>query len=191
MISALIFDCFGVLYRDNIDMLYDAVPKESCQQLRDIIHASDHGYLSKQEYLDKVAEISGKTVQEIEQISLKQYSRNEELIVRVRELKNDYKIGLLSNVGEETMDRLFPQPERDELFDAFVISSKVGFIKPSMQIFELAAKQLDAPLDECVMIDDIPANVEGARAAGMQGILFTTNRQFENELRQTLEPKSA
>lgn len=191
MIRALIIDCFGVLYRDSLAMLYDVVPKEKYQELQDATHASDHGYLSRQDYFDIVAELSGKTSEEVRQIDLKQFVRNEELVQRIHGLKTKYKVGLLSNIGDETMDRLFPQPERDELFDAFVLSSQVGLIKPSPQIFELTAERLNTPVGECVMIDDIPANVEGARAVGMQAILFTTNRQLESDLERLMEHNDA
>lgn len=191
MIRALIFDCFGVLYRDSLAMLYDVVPTKRYQELQDATHASDHGYISRQEYFDLVADISGKTSDEVRKIDSTQFVRNEQLVKRVSELKDQYKIGLLSNIGDETMDRLFPQPERDELFDVFVLSSQVGLIKPSSKIFELTAEKFGITPDECIMIDDIPANIDGARAVGMQGILFTTNRQLELDLGRILEVQSA
>lgn len=191
MIKALIFDCFGVLYRDNLSMLYDVVPEAKHLELRDIIHATDHGLISRQEYFEKIAELSGKLPEDIRAIELKQFVRNEQLIAVAKSYRGRYKVGLLSNIGDETMDRLFPEPERAELFDAFVFSSEVGLIKPSAEIFEIAASRLGFSPDECVMIDDIPDNVEGARMTGMHGVLFTSNRQLEIDLGQLLEGQSA
>lgn len=189
MIKALIFDCFGVLYRDNLSMLYEVVPKDKQQELHDIIHATDHGFISRADYFEKIAELSGKEASDIRELDRRQYSRNEPLIARAKELKPDFKIGLLSNIGDETMDRLFLEPERSELFDAFVISSAVGLIKPAIELFQVTAERIGCKPEECLMIDDIPANVEGARAAGMQAMLFTNNHQFECDLRVLLEQR--
>ena len=38
--------------------------------------------------------------------------------------------------------------------------------------------------EECLFVDDKQINVDGARATGMQAILFTDTRQFEEELKR-------
>lgn len=181
MIRALIFDCFGVLYRDNLSLLFEIVPADKRTQLRDIVHASDHGLISRQEYYEYIASLSGKTIDDIQVLSAQQYNRNESLVELATSLKSRYKIGLLSNIGNETMDSLFPADERKTIFDAFILSSDVGLIKPSREIYNVTAEQLDEQPEDCLMIDDIPANVEGAKQAGMQALLFTTNQQFQHD----------
>lgn len=181
MIRALIFDCFGVLYRDNVALLHELVPAHKHQEMNDIIHACDHGFISRQEYTEKIAELAGRSVDEVHQVERQQFSRNEPLFATVRTLKASYKIGLLSNVGDETMNRLFTEKEQAELFDTFVLSSNIGLIKPAQEIFLHAARELDCLPEECLMIDDRPENVEGARLAGLEAMLFTTNQRFEEE----------
>jgi HAD superfamily hydrolase (TIGR01509 family) len=89
---------------------------------------------------------------------------------------------MISNMGFDILQDLFSEQERAELFDDVVISSDVGLIKPSWDIFELALERLGVAADETVFIDDQPANTEGAERVGMKTILFTTNSQFEVEL---------
>jgi HAD superfamily hydrolase (TIGR01509 family) len=120
-----------------------------------------------------------------------QYVRNEPLINFIRSQKPHYKIGLLSNVGEDFFESLFSAKEREELFDAAVLSNSVGVTKPSRAIYEIAAKKLGVLPEECIFIDDIPANVEGANAVGMTGILFTSNHQLDVDLRELLEKSDA
>lgn len=182
-IRAVIFDCFGVLYRDNLSMLYDAVPIENHQALQDIIHATDHGFLSRQEYYEDIALLAGLTATDIQAIEARQHSRDEDMIAFTQMFKPKYRIGLLSNIDVDTMEKLFPEPHRSELFDAFVMSGEIGMTKPTIEIFEYAALQLGVEPEECVMIDDIEKNVEGARMAGMQAIQFTSRQQLEAELR--------
>jgi epoxide hydrolase-like predicted phosphatase len=64
--------------------------------------------------------------------------------------------------------------ERDrfgELFDAVVISAEVGLRKPDREIFLLAADRIDVPPEECVFVDDLLPNAEGARAIGMEAVV--------------------
>lgn len=56
------------------------------------------------------------------------------------------------------------------LFDAVVLSGAVGVAKPDPAVFRLTAHRLGLRPDECVMVDDLHRNVEGAVAAGMVGV---------------------
>jgi len=47
-----------------------------------------------------------------------------------------------------------------------VISSFVGVCKPDPRIFELALRRFGVAAEDCLFIDDVAANVAGARAAG-------------------------
>jgi putative hydrolase of the HAD superfamily len=76
--------------------------------------------------------------------------------------------GLISNSwGRTTYD----QDLIDELFDVAVISGDVGMHKPEPEIFHLGAEKLGVPAQECVFVDDLRENCEGAEAVGMTAIL--------------------
>ncbi|MEA2374698.1 MAG: putative hydrolase of the superfamily [Thermoleophilaceae bacterium] len=76
--------------------------------------------------------------------------------------------GLISNSwGGTTYDNA----NIDELFDAVVISGEVGLHKPEPEIFHLGAERLGVPPEECVFVDDLRENCEGAEAVGMTAIL--------------------
>jgi epoxide hydrolase-like predicted phosphatase len=59
-----------------------------------------------------------------------------------------------------------------ELFDDVVISADVGMHKPQPEIFRLAAQRLQVEPSECVFVDDLRENCEGAEAVGMTAIRF-------------------
>lgn len=186
MIKAIIFDCFGVLYRDNISMLYDAVPADKHQALKDIIHATDHGFIDRDEYYAAIADLGGITIDEVRAIEGRQHSRDDDMIAYSQTFKPAYRVGLLSNIDVDTMGRLFPEPERSQLFDVFVMSGELGVTKPDARIFEIAAERLGLAPDECVMIDDIPDNIDGARLAGMYGTVFTSRQQLMRDIEALL-----
>jgi len=57
------------------------------------------------------------------------------------------------------------------IFDAIVRSDEVGLRKPDPAIYLLAAERLQVRPAECVFVDDLLQNVEGARAVGMHAFV--------------------
>ena len=47
-----------------------------------------------------------------------------------------------------------------------------GFIKPQPEIYRCALEKFGVLAEECVFIDDVPANIEAAMNIGMKGIVF-------------------
>ena len=80
----------------------------------------------------------------------------------------------ITNWSAETWpEGLKSQPRLGEVFDVTVISGREGVMKPDARIFNLLCERAGVAPEDCVFIDDGPHNVEGARAAGMDGIHFT------------------
>jgi putative hydrolase of the HAD superfamily len=78
------------------------------------------------------------------------------------------KTGLISNSwGSGRYDR----DAFDELFDGVVISGEVGLFKPQPEIFRLGAERVGLGPADCVFVDDLVENCEGAEAVGMTAVL--------------------
>ena len=149
-------------------------PPDRRAELEDINKQSDYGYISRQEFITEVARLSDQTPAQIATLLEQVHVRNSELIAMIHTLRQRYpaiKIGLLSNVGSDTIERLFAPDELRHLFDAVVLSYAEHVAKPSREAFELAADRLGVPPSQCVMIDDRLDNCSGAEAAGMRAIL--------------------
>ena len=85
------------------------------------------------------------------------------------------RIGLVSNIVEETGSSMTVRLAREGMldwFDACAISSEVGWAKPDRRIFLACLRQLGARPATAVHVGDLPADVRGARAAGMNTIWF-------------------
>lgn len=182
MIKAIIFDCFGVLYRGSLGYLYEIVPESKWQELRDASRAADYGFMSLDEYIETVSELSGYASQDIKAVTKTHHVKNDQLVDYIRTLKPNYKIGLLSNIGRGVFDSLFSASQQAELFDTVVLSSDVGMAKPSTAIYELTAHQLGVPPKSCIMIDDMQSNIDGAQVVGMKGVVYTSNKQLKSDL---------
>jgi epoxide hydrolase-like predicted phosphatase len=61
----------------------------------------------------------------------------------------------------------------DKLFDAVVISDRVGLRKPGPEIYTLTASLIGLPPDTCLFVDDTERNLPPARDLGMGTLLFT------------------
>jgi epoxide hydrolase-like predicted phosphatase len=91
------------------------------------------------------------------------------MVEAVRRAKaNGVRTGLVSNsIGAGRYDRSqFP-----ELFDGVVISAEEGIHKPQPEIFKLGAERVGLPPQECVFVDDLRENCDGAEAVGMVAVL--------------------
>ena len=69
-------------------------------------------------------------------------------------------------------------------FDGIVISGEFGAAKPDPRIFAHLLDTYGLRADATVFIDDLPANVAAAAAAGMQPILFTDPVALRASLRE-------
>jgi putative hydrolase of the HAD superfamily len=83
------------------------------------------------------------------------------------------RTALVSNCGPEVMNRVRAQREVGRFFDAMVVSSEVGVLKPDPAIYHLALQRLGVAAADALFVDDRPNNVAGAEAAGLHGFHFT------------------
>ena len=86
------------------------------------------------------------------------------------------KVGLISN-SHRCLESFQQHFELQGLIGAALSSSEHGYLKPHPSIFESALTQLDVAAAESVMVgDSLPHDIEGARRAGMRGILVQRSR---------------
>lgn len=69
-----------------------------------------------------------------------------------------------------------------ESFIDIAVSGEERVIKPEAEIFQRLMRRNDLAAQACIFIDDSPANIAGARALGMEAILFTSPGDLERDL---------
>jgi len=95
-----------------------------------------------------------------------------------------YRLVLGSNTNEIHANHFRWQfAETLGLFDRLVLSFEVGHLKPSAAFYLACAEAAGAEPADCVFIDDLPENVEGARRAGLQAVQFLDTPRLVAELR--------
>lgn len=102
----------------------------------------------------------------------------------IKELKAaGYNIYYLSNYSKKAFDECADSVEFIKYMDGGIMSHQVLMVKPNPEIYKLLINKYDLNPEECVFIDDTPANVEVARSLGMKGIVFTTKDEADKEIK--------
>jgi glucose-1-phosphatase len=120
------------------------------------------------------------TPEELEQLRIDFWAGDaldEELVRFLGGLRPRYRTGILSNAWSGARDVFAGRHGLDRAVDAIIISAEERLAKPDERIYHLAAGRLGIRAEEAIFVDDLPVNVDGARAAGMRGVLFQNREQ--------------
>ena len=82
----------------------------------------------------------------------------------------DRIVGLASSSRRDFVDRVLDALGLSGVFAAIATGDEVVRGKPDPEIYELVARRLEVPAPECVAVEDTPAGLAAAAAAGMTTI---------------------
>ncbi|MFI5076787.1 MAG: HAD family hydrolase [Vicinamibacteria bacterium] len=105
-----------------------------------------------------------------------------EILAALRE--RGVPIYALSNWWAETFPIARARFDFLDWFDGIVISGELGVAKPDARIFAHLLATYGLRADATVFVDDLPANIAAAAAAGMRPILFTDPAALRASLRE-------
>ncbi len=183
MIKAILFDCFGVLTADTWREFLNSLPDTAdTGRARELNHQYDAGLITIDEFLGQVEEATGHRPVEVEKLLDNETSKNSVLLTYIKDLKQNYKIGLLSNIGTNWIRDAFLTESEQDVFDDMVFSFETGTTKPDPEIYKLACQRLGVEPEEAVFIDDIESYCTAAQAVGMQAIHYRDFQQLKHDL---------
>jgi putative hydrolase of the HAD superfamily len=111
------------------------------------------------------------------------FTPNDAVCSLLPRLKSGYRLLLLSNTTELHSRHFIAQfAEHMRWFDHLVLSHEVGVRKPQPAIYEHCRKLVGCRAEECVFIDDVAANVAGAKACGWRGIVYRRGDDLAGQL---------
>ena len=185
MITAIIFDCFGVLLTDAFDAIlreFQQRQPEAAAKVLDLAQDVNRGLITRDQFVERISVIMEVAPADYNARITNGEIKNKDLFAYIKQLRRGVKTAVLSNVSYEGFWRRFTPNELRLYFDATILSGEIGYAKPDAQAYEVAAEQLGVRLDECVMIDDREDYCAGARAVGMQAIVYQSLPQLKSEL---------
>jgi putative hydrolase of the HAD superfamily len=99
----------------------------------------------------------------------------------IASLSERYRLIVVSNTNVLHFDMLRREYPIFRHFHDFALSYRIRAMKPAPEFYRAALTMAGCAPGECVFIDDIPENVEGARMAGFDAIQFQDFRQLSGE----------
>ena len=150
---------------DKVRGLFRADPK-ALELLRDL----ETGKLTEEQFSEQFAPLLG--IQNHDGLIDRLFAGMQPDLPMIDSLRHaraaGVRTGLISNSwGRGRYDR----DSFGELFDGVVISGEVGMHKPQPEIFLLGAERAGVDPQQCVFVDDLRENCDGAEAVGMTAVL--------------------
>ena len=193
-IQAIIFDIGGVLVRT-----VDRAPRQklaerlgmSYQALEELVFGGESGrkaqlgQITEAEQWAYACQQAGWPLEQVVDFRAQFFGGDRldtGLLEYIRQLHQKYKTGIISNALSGTRALIEGPWGMGALFDAIVLSSEVGLMKPDPRIYLVALQRLSIEPEQAVFIDDFQHNIAGAQAIGMQGIQFQDPGQVRAEL---------
>ena len=151
----------------------------------------DRGVLSTEEVVERFVRNDPAIERELRDAfrrSGEKISEREYAVSWVREMKErGFRVYYLSNYSDyiyQGSRHILEKFLRE--MDGGVFSWKVQMIKPDEGIYRRLLETYGLKAEECVFMDDNPANVETAKRLGIQGIVFTGYEETRQKLEEML-----
>ena len=108
----------------------------------------------------------------------------EDAVATARELKaRGVPIAIATSSLRERLDATLHASRLEDVFDVTVAGDEVDNGKPAPDLFLAAAERLGLPPEQCVAVEDSPAGVEAALAAGMRVVAVARHPDHRAHLR--------
>jgi putative hydrolase of the HAD superfamily len=191
-INAVIFDWGGVLIEDPAPALFKycanalGVSEEQYVIAFDIcINDFQTGAVTEQQFWANMAKQLNVPPPKEDSLwteaFMVAYKPKQEMVTLVSNLrKAGCKTAIISNT-EMPVVKIIDKQICDYM-DVTVLSCLEGMAKPGREIYDLTLNRLGIPAGKALFIDDKPENIEGAKQAGLQTILFETIEKFKKNI---------
>lgn len=113
-----------------------------------------------------------------------------ETIKVLEELKKKYKLAIIANTDNISLDPVLDKFDLRKYFDAIILSYDIGHLKSDVQMFEETLNKLGIKKKkDCIMVgDSIESDMAGAAKAKIDAILIDRkNRQIYDKKIKSLE----
>lgn len=101
-----------------------------------------------------------------------------------------FRIYLLSNYPERLFSLNSKHFKFTQHIDGALISYQIKHIKPEPEIFSALFERFSLVPEECIFIDDSEKNIEGAKKAGMHGVVYTSREQAIEDVEKIINSQN-
>lgn len=188
----VIFDLGGVLFNWNPNEIVQILKKEE-EQFPDNIHEAmthqtwqnfDAGVLTLEQTIENLSQIHSKShIQKFINLSLDKLAPIKEGLHLLEEVqKLGHSTYILSNISKNFIDRLLKKYNFLKTFDGYLYSYEIQIVKPDPRIYQALLNRYKLRPQDCLFIDDSPANVLAANEMGIKSILCDNHKNVSEKL---------
>jgi putative hydrolase of the HAD superfamily len=184
-----LFDIGNVIVHvDFISSLKKLMPEEIDEpeaRLNRLLERKDEfeaGRLSHEDYFPWAAQTIGfeGKIDQFMEAWVDIFSPNKAMWTSIESLHNaGHRLILFSNINEPHIQFLQDQHPIFKCFDGGVYSYRTGHIKPEDEIYQVAIREYQLVAERTAYIDDLPANIEGGKKAGLICHQYRADRHDE------------
>ncbi len=192
MIKTIIFDLGNVIVNVDKDEFgrFSADSRKSIPYVGEYFENSssrkafERGEIQPEQFYRKTAEELSLNMNfnEFKRMWCDIFALNKDVANLIRKLKRNYRLILLSNTDELHFEHIKNRYKVIDIFDAHVLSYKVGYSKPNPLIFLNALRKAKTLPFNCLYFDDIPQFVYVARLMGIRAFQYTTTDKMVSDL---------
>ncbi len=199
VIKYLIFDFGGVILKHKATIVEDALAQIFPENPQQALHLfTDHrlalmtGKESSEQVLTAIKDQLGsqKSIEEIMDQWKSDYQKeaatvDRELLAYIEELKEKFPVYMLT----DTIDTHDDYNKTRGIYDKFtyVFRSNIeGVSKLNNEAFDNVLQKIGAESGECLLIDDLPVNIERAQNLGFKALLYRDLTALKSDLQSLL-----
>jgi len=192
MIKGIVFDYGGVIsIKGSFHQFTETFgPKygKDAEELHDVIRESWDkariGKISSEEFWKNVADYLNIAKEKLRSDCINFFGINEEVVALIKQLKSDYKIGILSNQIKDWLEEILETTNLNKYVDVMIGSYDAKKAKPDLELFKELLEKMKLHPEEIIFIDDQEKNIPPAKELGINMILFKNNEQLKSELKK-------
>ena len=167
--------------------------EELCQTLHDLIYLSpewkmlDNGDITREEafkrFIERRPDLEDQlTLTKMHQADI--FHPIQAAVAVLPELKaQGHGVYFLSNYQVELAEEAMERHDFFPLFDGGVFSCDVHLLKPDPRIYQALLTKYELVPEECTFFDDMPTNVEGAKAEGMNSFVVNSPKDVLDNIK--------
>jgi len=191
LVTTILYDLGGTLIGFDSERTYTALAGRSGRPVDDVRRIVDarydefcRGRITAAAWRSYLAEALGTDLPEegFRALWADIFWPNAPMVALARRLRPRYRQYMLSNTDEIHLSWCREKFALDTLVDGMILSYEVGATKPDRRIYKRGLARFGLAAAECVFIDDVLVNLDGARACGIRGILATSADAVERGL---------
>ena len=149
----------------------------------------DRGDVTAEEYWSGFAQESGValTRAQVDELNRRDcalwWDLDPELMDWIERLRTSgIKVGVISNMFIGLAKQIRAGAPWLDRFDDYTFSAEIRVTKPDPAIYRHSLQQLGVNAHEALFLDDRGKNIDGARAVGMEGLVYSTPARLREEL---------